>query len=171
MLTKSDFLNYLQCIKKLWLSKNRKDLVPETDYNLQKLFDQGYEVEQFAYQLFPEGISAKTDDFNQSAKKTKELIKTGEKVIFQPTFSNFEKNLYCRSDIIKLNEIPRPARGKIAHEERFWDIYEVKSATTVNDQNIYDLAFQKICLEAEGLLIGKTFLIHLSNKYVRKGEI
>ena len=171
MLTKSDFLNYLQCIKRMWLAKNRKDLVPEVDYNLQKRFDQGYEVEQLVYSLFPGGVSAKTDDMGEDAKKTKELIGTGEKIIFQPTFSNFQKNLYCRSDIIKRDEIPRQARDKIAPEEQSWDIYEVKSATAVSDQNIYDLAFQKICLEAEGLVVGKTFLIYINNQYVRLGDL
>ena len=38
MLTKSDYLNYIQCPKKLWLYKKRKDLIPEIDANTQKLF-------------------------------------------------------------------------------------------------------------------------------------
>jgi len=29
MLTKSDFIKYIQCPKYLWLYKNRKDLIPE----------------------------------------------------------------------------------------------------------------------------------------------
>ncbi|MBU3999992.1 hypothetical protein KKG29_02320 [Patescibacteria group bacterium] len=57
MLTKSDFQKHIQCVKYLWLYKNRKDLLPsEVDPNLQRIFDDGCEVESYAYKLFPGGV-------------------------------------------------------------------------------------------------------------------
>ena len=159
MLTKSDFIKFIQCSKYLWLYKHRKDLLPEEiDENLQRIFDEGYHVESYAYKLFPDGINAQVDGFAESIKKTKELMELKTPIIFQPTISG--KELFCRSDILKLNE-----------DGESWDIYEVKSATQVKDINIYDLSFQKICFESNGYKIGKIHLVYINNQYVRKGEI
>ena len=159
MLTKSDFIKFIQCKKYLWLYKNRKDLLPEeVDENLQKIFDEGYNVETYAYKLFPDGENAQVEGFKESIFETTKLIKEKASVIFQPTFS--AKNLFCRSDILKLDD-----------DGESYDIYEVKSSTSVKDINIYDLAFQKICLEGAGLKVGKLFIYHINNKYVKSGEI
>ncbi|MBI2448431.1 DUF2779 domain-containing protein [Candidatus Microgenomates bacterium] len=161
MLTKSDFLKFIQCPKYLWLAKFRKDLAGEIDAGTQKMFDDGAEVEKYAYELFTDGVMAGgNNDFKTDISKTKELLAGGAKTIFQPTFSNFNTNLYCRCDIIKLSE-----------DNESWDIYEVKSSTQPKDIHFYDLAFQKICLEKEGLKVGKAYLILVNNQYVRNGDI
>ena len=159
MLTKSDFLKFIQCKKYLWLLKNRKNLLPkEVDENLQKIFDEGYKVEAYAYKLFPNGQNALVGDFKESLFKTTKLIEEKTEVIFQPTFS--VKNISCRGDILQLSD-----------DGESYNIYEVKSSTSVKDINIYDLAFQKICLEEAGFKIGKLFVYHVNNKYIRSGEI
>lgn len=159
MLTKSDFVKYLQCSKYLWLHKHRKDLIPaEIDENLQKIFDEGYHIESYAYKLFPGGVNAQVEGFKESISLTKDLMTKKTPIIFQPTISGRE--LFCRGDIIKLN-----ADGKS------WDICEVKSATSVKDINIHDLAFQKICFESVGYKIGKIHLVFINNQYVRQGDI
>lgn len=159
MLTKSDYLKYTQCCKYLWLHKYRRDLVSEdAQAAMQRLFDEGYQVEEWAYKLFPGGVSAFDDDFEIAVKNTKKLVAAGTKVIFQPTISNWD--LYCRADIIKLN-------AKTGE----YDIFEVKSSTEVKDVHLIDLAFQKICFEKERIRIGKLFLVHINNKYVRNGKI
>ncbi|NQV12761.1 MAG: DUF2779 domain-containing protein [Parcubacteria group bacterium] len=159
MLTKSDFIKFIQCKKYLWLFKNRKDLLPEeVDENLQKIFAEGYKIETYAYKLFPEGQNAQVEEFKESIFKTTKLVEEKAPTIFQPTFS--AKNLFCRCDILKL-----------ADNGESHDIYEVKSSTSVKDINIYDMAFQKICSEGAGLKVGKIFIYHINNKYVRAGEI
>lgn len=159
MLTKSDFVKYIQCPKYVWLYKHRKDLLPlEINENLQKIFDEGYYVESYAYKLFPGGIDAQVAGFNESISKTKGLTAKKTSIIFQPTISG--KELFCRADIIKLN-----ADGES------WDIYEVKSSTEVKDINIHDLCFQKICFESNGYKIGKIHVVFVNNQYVRQGEI
>ena len=119
MLTKSDFLKYIQCPKYLWLAKFQKELAGKIDAGTQKMFDDGAEVEEYAYLLFPDGVMAgDNDDFKTDISKTKELLKNKAKTIFQPTFSNFSTNLYCRCDILKFDD-----------KNDVWDIYEVKSST------------------------------------------
>lgn len=159
MLTKSDFIKYLQCPKYLWLHKHRKDLIPtEVDENLQKVFDTGYEIESYAYKLFPGGAEAQVAGFNESIARSKQLMAQKTPLIYQPTISG--KELFCRADIIKLN-----ADGVS------WDIYEVKSSTSVKDLNLHDLAFQKVCFEVNGHKIGRLNLVCVNNQYVRQGEI
>lgn len=159
MLTKSDFVKHIQCPKYLWLYKHRKDLIPEEiDENLQKIFDESYHIESYAYKLFPGGVDAQVEGFTESIAKTKKLMVKKTPIIFQPSISG--KDLFCRGDIIKLNE-----------DGKSWDIYEVKSATTVKDINIHDLSFQKICFESAGHKIGKIRLVFVNNQYIRHGEI
>ncbi|MCX6740338.1 MAG: DUF2779 domain-containing protein [Candidatus Parcubacteria bacterium] len=156
MLSKSQFLKYIQCYKYLWLYKFRRDLLPEeTDESLQRIFDEGYEVEDYARKLFPKGVKA--EGLYETAKKnTDKLIKDGNKVIFQATA--MANSLYAMADIFVKNGDK-------------WDIYEVKSSTQVKDIHVIDLSFQKICFESAGYKIGKTHLVVINTSYVRKGKI
>ncbi len=158
MLTKSDFLKYSQCYKYLWLHKYRKDLLPALSEATQRVFDEGYDVESYAYKLFPGGVDAGACDFNDAPALTKKYIKDGRKIIYQPTVT--DGKLFCRADIIKFN--PRT---------KLWDIYEVKNSTKVKDVHLLDLAFQKICFTQSKIKIGRLFIIHVNNQYVRQGEI
>jgi hypothetical protein len=144
----------------LWLWKYRKDLAAKIDEEKQKLFDEGAEVEEYAYKLFPGGKTARVANIKDDIDLTKKLFAAGAEVIFQPTISNYDANLFCRSDILKFNK-----------DSGAWDIYEVKSATSVKDINYYDLAFQKICLEQEGEKAGRLYVVYVNSDYVRQGEI
>jgi len=159
MLTKSDYIRYLQCKKYLWLNKIRPELLSkEINDNLKRTFEVGFEVEVVAYKLFHGGVDAQADSIPASIAKTKVLMEAKKPIIFQPTISG--KDLSCRADIIKLSD-----------DGESWDIYEVKSTTEVKDIHIDDLAFQKICFEEAGLKVGKVVLIHIDNKYIKNGDI
>jgi len=155
MLTKSDFIKYTQCCKYLWLYKNRRDDFDET---IGRIIDEGYEVESIACKLFPGGVSAFDDEIPMAVFKTKQLIESGQTIIFQPTISNWQ--LFCRSDIIKQNA-----------ETGEWDIYEVKSSTEIKDIHLIDLAFQKICFEEADIKINKLHIVYVNNKYIRQSGI
>jgi len=159
MLTKSDYIKYLQCKKYLWLNKIRPELLPEDiSDSLKKAFSAGFEVEKIAYQLYPNGVDVDEKDIQKAKVKTRELIKEKTLVIFQATVSGVK--LFCRSDIIKYNE-----------DIDGWDLIEVKSSTEVKNIYIDDLAFQKICLEEAGLKVGRILLVHVNNQYVKDGNI
>lgn len=159
MLTKSNYIQYLQCKKYLWLNKFRPEILPdEIDDNLKRTFESGYEVESFAYKLFLGGVNAGEGDIQEMKAKTLRLIKDKTPIIFQATISG--SRLFCRADIVRYNEL---IDG--------WDIVEVKSSTEVKDIYIDDLAFQKICFEEAGLRVGRVILIHINNQYVKNGDI
>lgn len=158
LLSKSNYLNGLQCTKLLWVAINDKTRFPEIDEAQQHLFDEGHAVGDYAKKLFPGGIDIPTEDFKGNLKKSQELLKE-RKPLFEPAFSPEGLRIYSRADILE----------PIGKNE--WNIVEVKSSTQVKDINISDVAFQKYCYEKSGLKINKCFLMHINNEYVRQGEI
>ncbi len=156
-LSKSKYLNGLQCHKLLWMSYHAKEKFPAFDIQTQANFDQGHQVTKLACSLFPNGIEIKgADDFEGIVQETQKLISL-KKPLFEPGFRF--KNTYARADILSPNE------------DGSWDIYEVKSSTEVKDVYYPDVAFQKYCYEGAGLRIRKTFLTYINNQYVKNGDI
>lgn len=156
LLSKSKYLNGLQCPKLLWISFNRPDLIPQPDAVTQNRFDQGHLVGELAKSLFPEGIDIPTDDFIKNIRMTKELINL-RKPLFEAAVMVGQR--YSRADILS-------PTGK---DE--WDLIEVKSSTEVKDVNLHDVAFQKTCWEDSGVRIRKCFLAYINNKYIKNGVI
>ncbi|MFA5185732.1 MAG: DUF2779 domain-containing protein [Patescibacteria group bacterium] len=156
LLTKSSFTSFIECAIKLWLEKVRPDIGLPEEPGLERIFEQGRMVDDLARGLYPGGIAIK--DYNHAGfKNTQAAIASGAKVLYQPTA--VADGLSARADILTLGK-----GGK-------WDLHEVKMATEVKEDYLYDVAFQKLCFEAAGIPIGKTFLAHINNKYVRQGEV
>jgi hypothetical protein len=156
MLSKSRYLNGLQCPKLLWIQSNEPKRIPETDSVTQYIFDQGHLVGEYAKRLFPGGIDVPQDDFMGNIGKTKGLL-TERKPLFEAGILAGE--IYSRVDI--LNPV----------NEDEWDIIEVKSSTIVKDVHIDDVSFQKYCSEQFGLKIRNCFLVLINSSYVKNGEI
>ncbi|BFT94556.1 MAG: hypothetical protein MNSN_07180 [Minisyncoccus archaeiphilus] len=157
MLTKTQFLYFLQCPKYLWLYKNRKDLL-EAEGDIGYKQAQGENVEYWAYQDYPDAIDCKTDgDIFADIDNTKKVISSSPQAVIQSSF--FDGELFCRNDLLV----------RISGDE--WNLIEVKATTKVEDIHIIDLAFQKQCLSSCGININRIYVYHVNNKYVRKGEI
>jgi len=156
LLTKSKYLNGMQCLKYLWFLFNDPSKVPEPDDRTQYLFDQGHMVGELAKKLFPDGISIPAENFSANLSRTKELLSKG-KTLFEAGF--MAEGLFSRVDILQ------PAGPGS------WDIIEVKSTTGIKDENLHDIAFQRYCLEKAGLKINKCSLAYINNKYVKNGDI
>lgn len=157
MLSKSNYINGLQCLKYLWTIFHEPLNVPEPGRATQYVFDQGHLVGKLARQLYPDGIELPEDNFKENLRRTERLLVEHDRPLFEAGI--LSDNLYSRIDIL------RPSNGKD------WDIVEVKSTTVVKEVHHQDLAFQRLCLERHGLSIGKCFLIHINNQYVKHGNI
>ncbi len=153
LLTKSKYLNGLQCPRLLWFA-DRKQL-PEISLFDEHKFSQGHEFEEYVKRLYQEGVDLDGLRFQDNIDKTQELVKE-KKTIFEAGFR--VGDLFVRSDLIIPNEDG-------------WDLYEIKSTTQSKPQHIPDLAFQKYVLEKSGLKVKKSFLIYLNKEYVKDGEI
>lgn len=113
MLTKSDYLKYLQCQKYLWLFKNRKELMPEVSETQQAIFDQGFVVEEYAQQLF---TADQTTKF-QPVAKTNDLYARADILHFNDDTKKWDLYEVKSSTEVKDEHIPDLAFQKIAFEK------------------------------------------------------
>lgn len=158
MLTKSDYLRYLECPIHLWMHKHRShEIGHEIDPNLQWIFEQGDMVEAHARGLFPEGELVGGHS-QESEEQTKAMIADGITTLFQATA--IADGQMAMADIFVLNP-----------DTQEWDLYEVKSTTELEDGHLRDVCFQMITFKKAGYTVGKLHLIHINSEYVRDGGI
>ncbi len=156
-LTKTKYLNGLQCKKLLWYIYNKPEAIPEPDEATQAVFAQGHLVGDYSKKLFPEGIEVDhTKSFAEGLKSTRELI-LKRVPIFEAALTY--KNCYARADILE----------PVGKDE--WDLIEVKSSTELKIVNYPDIGFQYYVYAGAGLKIDKCYLMCIDNTYVRKGDI
>ena len=160
-LTKTDFIQYCNCPKSLWLLKHKPKIYPHKEFSLflEKLIKQGAKVEKYAQKLFPDGVSL----FEHGPlTKTQEALKKDTNIFFQPAFES-KNGAFSRIDILE------------RLDNNTWHLYEVKSSTKIKNDtrhtHLKDTAFQKYVLENNGLKVKKVSIIHLNKEYIRKGEI
>ncbi len=156
----------------LWLKKYDKDKLPLPDEELQALFDEGTLFEQYAEKLFPKAVKLgyKNDSDLPAGKQvfsgtryyalpdlTMQEIKKGTKVILQGRVE--ANNITSIFDVLE------------RVDDKVYDLYEIKSSTSVKPEHIPDLAFQTIVLEDAGLIVRHMHVLHVNNKYIKRGEI
>ena len=162
-LTKTDFVHYLQCPRSLWLLKHKPEVYPYKEFSdfLKKIAREGYEIEEYAQQMFSGGVSLPSVG-EVSLTKTKEAFEQEEKVLFQATVLTAD-GLFARADIMTRND------------DGSYNLYEVKSSTSIKKDakhnHLKDACFQKIAFERAGLTIDKVCIIHTNGEYVREPEI
>ena len=144
-LSKTDFIQFLQCPKSLWLLRRKPELYqkgPFSDF-MQKIVTEGYAIEE-------------------SLKSYLSSQEDRDKYFYQTVFTTSE-GLLARADCTRQND-----DGTI-------NIYEVKSSTSVqrgSPQNqIKDATFQKIAAEGAGFKVARVFIVHLNSRYTRDGEV
>ena len=155
-ISKSKYIVGIGCPVWFWKEMNDPDSLPGYDEATEQLFATGHNVGELAKGLFPGGVDLPTEDFGENIRKAEELVKE-RKILFEPGFS--AKGLYCRSDVL------------VPLDDGSWELIEVKATTHAKDVHHYDLAFQQYVLEACGLKISSTSVLHLNNQYVRRGPL
>lgn len=148
-LTKSKYLNGLQCHKRLWYEDN----YPEKGSSRSKAQDrtsrQGKEIGARARALFPEGILIRDRSLLKSTEQTETAIRDGASCIFEASFI-FE-DIWVRCDILQ-------------KDGDSWNLIEVKMSTSVKKEHLPDLAIQKYVLTGCGIPISKTQLMYVNNE-------
>ena len=156
-LSKSKYLNGLQCKKLIWYIYNEPKAIPDPDEAKQAIFDQGHLVGEHAKKLFPKGVEVDhSGSFEEGLESTKELI-SKRVPIFEAALTY--KNCYARADILE----------PVGKDK--WNLIEVKSSTELKDVNYDDIGFQYYVYTGAGLKIDKCYLMCIDNTYVRKGDI
>ena len=154
-LSKSKYCNGIQCMKMLWLDKNKKEEKKELN---ESVLETGNFVHEIAKYLFGEHINIEfNENLNEMIDNTYRTIESYKNVIITEASFNFNNN-FCSVDILK-------------KENNKYELYEVKSSTETKDIYIKDISYQYYVLNNLKMKIDKCYLLHLNNNYVRKGNL
>lgn len=166
-ISKSLYINGMQCTKLLWLSKHRKGdkSVFAPDASLEAVFERGNEVGELACKLFADGerIEWQNSTFDEKIAQTSELIKKGTRYIYEATFS-------FNGALIMVDILEILPSGELV-------INEVKSSTIdpakpkINEAYLNDTAFQYFVLTSLGYKVKNVNLICLNSDYIRGDEL
>lgn len=142
MITKSDFLLFLQAPMHLWASKNNQlEILVPSVYN-RHLMEQGKDIEKIAKEFMQNYLAKKYNSFT---------IET------EQTFT--DGHFQTRVDALVHDT-----------EDNVYDIYEIKSSTSVKKEHIYDVTFQRLVCEAS-IAVRNVFLVHVNKEYIRMGDL
>jgi hypothetical protein len=149
-LSKSRFMNGLQCPKRLYLETWHRELASPPSPALQRIFDTGHRVGELACKRYPEGILVE-GDFRQperALEHTRKLLDQGATVLFEPAF--LFDGIFVRVDIFQ------------KREDGTWNIIEVKSNINTSETHIADSSVQRYVVEGSGLPVSGVYLMHLN---------
>lgn len=154
-LSKSKYCKGVQCNKILWMDNNKKEEGVEVTNN--SVLDNGTEVGSVAKDLFGFHIDIKyNEDLSVMINDTKNLLNMENIVITEASF--LYKNNFCSVDIL--------IKNKDAYE-----IYEVKSSTSIKDIFIHDISYQVYVLRSLGYNVTGAYIVYINNKYERHGDL
>jgi len=148
-----------QCTKAFYLWWHKAE--EQFGDSAQARMDEGTLVGKLAQTLFPTGVDLNTLNLMpwELAGPTRDYMEQGLPV-FEATFiTEARPKRMCRVDIL----VPDGSGG--------WEIWEVKSATSVKEEYISDVAFQAYVTEQCGVRITKCVLMHINSDYVLNGEL
>jgi hypothetical protein len=158
-LSKSSFLSGVQCEKKFFFDRYRKELKPAASARQEAIFDRGNEIGELAKLVFSGGIDLKsTGDFKlqEQRERTQSLLTQKTPTIYEAAFS--ENGVFAALDILH-------------HQDgEMWAI-EVKSSSSVKDYHLQDASLQYWVMNAAGYTPDRFFVMHLNSDYVKNGPI
>lgn len=155
VITKSLYCSLLFCGRYAWLSRNKPDKYIEK--KSEDILQNGKEVGRVAKDLFGEHEDIEYNKkLNIMVDRTLECVERGVPVITEASFRY--ENMFCSVDILK-------------NTEDGFEVYEVKSSTSLEDIYIDDVSFQVCILKSLGYKVNKACVVHLNNKYVRHGDL
>jgi hypothetical protein len=149
-LTKTDYLAYGQCTKRLWLEKHQSGLAAPPDPAARRRLLAGQEVDRLARQQFPGGrLIPYRPDLAEMVTLTQQAISDGHGTLFQATVAG--RNLLVKADIL-------------TRIEGGWHLIEVKSSTSYKaEEHLPDVAFQVHVLREAGLKVTRASVMHLNS--------
>lgn len=154
-LSKSKYCNAIQCKKMLWMSENKPEEGIET--TKQSVLANGNDVGNLAKELFGKHINIEfSDNLSEMIKDTNKTLQNETAVITEASF-NYNNN-FCSVDILK-------------KDKDNYEIYEVKSSTSINDIYLDDITYQYYILKSLGYNVNKCSIVYLNKDYIRQGPL
>lgn len=154
-LSKTKYTNACQCKKMLWLDTYKRDVIGEIDPS--NAMDNGNKVHEVARDLLGHHtVIPFNKDLTKMIDDTKKELEKEEVVICEASFAY--QNNFCSVDILE-------------KKKDEYILYEVKGSTKVKSVFLSDISYQYYVLNKLGLNIKKCFLVHINNKYYKKGKL
>lgn len=162
LITKSDFLRYLDCPAYFWFFKKRPTIFADQELSdfQKELVKNGREVELWARRLFPQGKLVKSRE-QAAIRETQKFLKDGEMAIFQATFEI--DDLYAMVDVLEWDGV-----------KGYWIINEVKGTSSKDKKDkkhLYGATFQYVLLKKAGYSVEQVNLIELNKEFRKQGPI
>jgi hypothetical protein len=163
ILTKTNYILYLDCAKNAWVKIHKPEIYNQQELSQfeKNIIEAGNEVDKLARSLFPGGTLVENRD---DVDYTKSLIDKHVDIIYQPVFETDKYKI--ASDILVWND-----------KVKAYDLFEVKASNSGEEKKAkdnlytYDLAFQYVVLKSLNVPLNKTYIIRLNNEYVRVGDL
>jgi predicted RecB family nuclease len=142
----------------LWHQCYNRELASEISPAQQAIFDAGQEVGRLATRLYPGGVLIEEDHLHHY-----EAVKSTKAAADNPEVAAIFEAAFVYDDVrIRVDILERLGDGR-------WNLIEVKSATSVKDVYLTDVAVQFNVLTGSGLEIGDAGILHLNSEYVYDG--
>mgnify|MGYP001453295279 FL=1 len=156
-LSKSSFISGQQCEKLLWLSSQNIKPSKEIDDSAKDRLKVGDEVGNLAKQIFSGGVEiGYENDITKMTAKTNDAI-LAEKTIYEATFQ-------IDDILIRVDLMTKTNDG--------WNMYEVKSSSTLKPYHKDDASFQWYALSRiPDLIMNKAFVITVDGNFVKNDHI
>lgn len=163
-LSKSKIMSSLQCLKRVHLEINRKDLIHYSK-STEAAFARGHEVGNLAIQLYG-GLNVEADggtyieynggNFTKALAQTEQLMTSMFRApIFEATLQH--GGVLVRQDVL----LP---------DDNNWRIVEVKAATRVKPEHVHDCAVQAWVHLGSGYPLSRISLAHINNQFIYQGD-
>lgn len=136
VITKSDFLLYCDAPRHLWAKKNGKIDRQLSDFD-EYLIKQGYEVESLARKYLETIILPQNQD---------------QEIYWQVTY--LDDPYEARVDAMFFKP-----------DSNSCDLYEIKSGTGVDNDDVYDVTYQLLILERH-VDVEHLYILHLNKEYI-----
>lgn len=159
MLSKSKFILGQQCIKSFWLDINNIEPTNPPDDGAKERLSAGNEVGEISKQIFSGGkeVPYLPGEEKEMFRITKKFIDDGVTSIYEGSF--IYDDIFVRVDLMH-----KTKKG--------WDIYEVKSSSSVRSYHEYDASIQWHVLKKLNIFdLNEVFIITLNNKFSKKKKI
>jgi len=159
LLSKSLYLQYLQCPRLLWLSSNTPAVIPLPSVVDLHRMAEGRKVEKMAQRLFDKYQCYHDNEFEA-------MVAEAEKDLNNPDAGDVFFNTVAKSGRLV-------AEMDILHTTRdhLLNIFEVKSSSEVKDEYLHDIAFQRYVAMKSGLDMGESSIITINTDYLRQGSV
>ena len=159
VLSKTSFIKSIQCLKQLYLYKNRYFLRDKLTPEQLAIFKRGHVVGELAWELFPGGIDASPKSpmqYEKALALTQTLIAQNQSVIYEASFRFNQCLSILDVLVIKNNQ---------------YLAYEVKSSLSITETYLQDAAFQYYVMSGAGYTPTQFYLIYVNTEYVHKNPI